>query len=68
MIILNCASCGEEFGTSACSASIFCDNCNGVNEAKRVEKERWDKLSDSDKIEELKTRIESLECRGRFDG
>jgi hypothetical protein len=61
LIILNCAKCHKEFGTSPSRGSIFCDDCNGVNEANRQEKLRWDALSDKDKIEELLARVEALE-------
>ena len=68
MIILNCVECGQEFGTSACNARIFCDNCSGVTEAKNKEIQRWKNLILEERIEELKTRIEALEQKQTWDG
>jgi len=67
-ILINCYSCGKEFGTSACDGSMFCDDCNGVNEEKCKEKERWNNLSQHDKIEELLRRIEYLENQNYNNG
>jgi hypothetical protein len=62
-IMLNCADCGKEFCTSVCSGSIFCDDCNGVNESKRQEQARWASLTVEEKLDELKGRIDSLDNR-----
>lgn len=59
-ILIDCYNCGRTFCTFA-SGSGICDDCNGVNEAKSKEKERWARLSDHEKIEELLARVESLE-------
>lgn len=56
-----CYKCGKMFTTSACSGSICCDDCNGVNEAKAAELERWARLSDHDKLNELYHRVKALE-------
>ncbi len=60
-ILINCLKCDKEFMTSACHGSSFCDDCNGVNEAKAKEAERFARLSDHEKIYELLRRVEVLE-------
>ena len=59
-LLMNCWSCNKEFMSTAMGSS-FCDDCNGNTEARKKEKERWDGLSNDQKIEELKMRVESLE-------
>lgn len=58
---MNCLKCDKEFCTSACHGSMYCDECNGNNEAKRKERERWDSLTNDQKIEELLVRVQGLE-------
>lgn len=60
-LLMNCWKCDKEFMTSACHGSSYCDDCNGVNEAKQKERERWDALTNEQKIEELLGRVQSLE-------
>lgn len=68
MLLKHCMHCSNLISVSAGSSHI-CDDCNGTNERKRLtraqEAERWAKLSDSQKIEELLQRIEYLEERSR---
>lgn len=72
MILIKCAKCHVEFGTSACSGSIFCDNCNGVNDAKQQEELRWQSLTLEQKVEELKLRLDArdnqINIRNRIIG
>jgi hypothetical protein len=60
-LLINCYNCGREFCAS--NGDFACDNCNGVNEAKRKERERWNALTQDQKIEELLARVQSLEKR-----
>ncbi len=60
MLLINCYSCGKQCAVPAGGLGL-CNDCNGVNEAKRKEKERWNNLTDSQKIEELLIRVQALE-------
>ena len=68
MIIVDCINCGREFSCSASSCRCLCDDCDGTTDAKEKEAKRWKDLPLTDKIEELKMRIESLEQRNRWNG
>ena len=61
-LLIRCIHCNVEFLGSSYGSSL-CDNCNGTNEDRIKEKERWNNLSDSAKIEELLERVKALENR-----
>lgn len=59
-ILIQCYKCGEMYGTTPGSGKLNCDECDGTNEYKRKELERWKNLSLEEKVEELKIRVDSL--------
>ena len=67
-ILETCSKCGTIYCTSVFSCKIFCDECNGTNEAKRKEEERWKALSLENKIEELRIRVAGLENHNSWEG
>lgn len=63
-----CWKCKKEFCTSATYASGLCDDCNGTNEAKRLEEERWQALTLEQKVDELRQLVLGLQQHQSWDG
>jgi hypothetical protein len=60
-INITCWKCQKEFMTSASNYGALCDDCNGVNEAKRKDEERWRTLTVEQKLDELRKMIEAIQ-------
>ncbi len=67
-IEVQCAKCQASFTTSASNYGNLCEECDGTNEAKRKESARWFRLTPSQRIEELRKRVEALEQSSQWDG
>lgn len=67
-INLTCGKCGKNFTVSACSYKWLCNECDGTNEAKRKEAERWAALTSGQKCDELLKRVIALEQSSGWDG
>jgi hypothetical protein len=60
-ILLSCTECGKDF---MCSRfSFLCQDCDGTNDKRRAEEERWAALSIEDKVNELRNMIINLQTR-----
>jgi len=67
-IFVTCWKCRNNFTTSDCGSIGLCDDCNGTNEAKRQEEERWKALTVEQKLDELRQLVLSLHQRQSWDG
>lgn len=67
-INVTCWKCNAEFITKASNYGGLCHECDGTNEAKRKEQERWLALPLEQKVEELRQAVLALEQRSQWDG
>lgn len=67
-IDVRCANCGYSFVTSVSSGKWLCENCDGSRERKQAERDRWNALTQDQKIEEIKAELRQIWQRLDWDG
>lgn len=67
-ILSNCRRCGSTFGQSASNHRSLCDECDGTNDKIRSEESRWKAMTADQKCDELRERLNRVECQVDSDG
>lgn len=67
-IIENCAKCGTPFTTRASSFKFLCENCDGSKEREQTERDRWNSLTQDQKLDEIKAELRQIWKRLNWDG